>query len=205
MLTNLTAGRDATDEEYEWTVALPDGWVPGSYALALVQSGAMDYSALFDIMMASVADSSSSTSPGSTMMTTPAPSVTANATLISASAERTVTVTYWDEDCGCHKTSAIPAPAATGTGLPGTQYTWWDESCGCTKTAVAPAPTQAPACPGSPYGCNNYTAPATSNMPPPPPSSMAATPSQSRYTGGSERLASSALAAVGLIMAAMLS
>merc|ERR1711939_471717 len=88
----------------------------------------------------------SSTTPMSTMLPTYMP----NATLISAVAEPTVTVTYWDPNCGCHKTSAMPANAAATGGMPGTTYTWYDNNCGCTKTAMAPAPTMA---------ASNYTVP----------------------------------------------
>ncbi|KAJ4502060.1 hypothetical protein HRR83_009240 [Exophiala dermatitidis] len=210
----------ASPSTYNWTVTLPDGFVPGNYGLVLVQGTGMDYSPLFSVSAASAGSSttstltsaadSTSTSMTTTMMTTPM--ATANATLISASADPTVTVTYWDQECGCTKTSAVPA-AATATGnASGTQYTWWDETCGCTKTAMAPAPTLAPGCGGTGHGCSNYTAPATgTNMPPAPPppspagSNAPATGSTSAkpYTGQASRLMDSGFAVAGFVVAAV--
>ncbi|EXJ81296.1 hypothetical protein A1O3_07586 [Capronia epimyces CBS 606.96] len=191
----------ANPPEFNWTVTVPDGFVAGNYGLVLIQSDGMDYSPLFSIAFSAAA---SSTTPSAMPSTTPAPTPMPNATLVSASAEPTVTVTYWDHECGCTKTSAVSA--ATATNLPGTQYTWWDDSCGCTKTAMAPVPTVAPGCNGSGSGCSNYTAPAAgTNVPPAPPSSMApaaSTTTSTPYTGQASRQMSSGVAIVGLFVVA---
>ncbi|EXJ95851.1 hypothetical protein A1O1_00976 [Capronia coronata CBS 617.96] len=192
----------ATPPEFDWTVTVPDGFVPGNYGLVLIQGDGMDYSPLFSIAFPSAASSTS-------MSTTSAPTAMPNATLISATVGPTVTVTYWDHECGCTKTSAVPS-AAAATNLPGTQYTWWDESCGCTKTAMTPVPTVAPGCSGSGYGCSNYTAPAAgTNMPPAPPSSLAPaaqaapTASTTTYTGQAYNFVNPGFAVVGLVAAAV--
>ncbi|EXJ61362.1 uncharacterized protein A1O5_11920 [Cladophialophora psammophila CBS 110553] len=206
--TPIFEDKPAGDGEYDWSVTVPDGFVGGNYALALVQSGAMDYSPLFSVSLAP-AGSSSSTSMMSTSMTTSMPNATVTGNPISATvdptttAAPTVTVTYWDLECGCTKTSEMAATAAaTGSGLAGTQYTWYDDVCGCTKTAIAPAPTTAQ-CPGS--GCTSYTAPPGGNVPPPPTSlSSAPTPSASTFQGNANRLGSSVVGVVGVIAAAML-
>lgn len=197
------AANPADPPEFNWTVTVPDGFLPGNYGLVLIQGDGMDYSPLFSIAFSSGASSTTTTSTtvSTTESTTPAPTTVANATIISATVGPTVTVTYWDHECGCTKTSAVPA--ATATNPAGTQYTWWDESCGCTKTAMAPVPTVAPGCSGSAYGCSNYTAPAAgTNMPPAPPSSMApaaATSSTTPYTGQAHSLMNSGIAVVGLV------
>lgn len=131
---------------------------------------------------------------------------TANATLIYAPVDPTVTITYWDHACGCSKTSAVTSPTATATNLPGTQYSWWDEACGCTKSAVVPIPTVAPG--------SNWTAPATtgpgSNVPPPPPAATwpptpaPAAPTPSGWTGDATKLISSSFGIVALLAAAVL-
>ncbi len=134
----------------------------------------------------------------------PNSTVTGDAVLISAPATMTaapvVTVTVWDPECGCHKTSTMPAAAmATGTGMPGTQYTWYDNECGCTKTAMAPALT-------TNMGSNNYTAPTGGNVPLAPTTAAAApaAPSQSAFMGAGKKLAGSSAALLGLVAAAML-
>ncbi|OAL29475.1 hypothetical protein AYO20_09212 [Fonsecaea nubica] len=205
--TPIFENKTATDAEYDWTIAVPDGFVAGNYALALVQSGAMDFSPLFSVSLPAAGSSSSTTLP--TSMTTPMPNATVTATLISATvdptatAAPTVTVTYWDHECGCTKTSELPATAAaTGSGLVGTQYTWYDEVCGCTKTAMAPAPTTVQ-CPGS--GCASYTAPPGGNVPPSPsaPSSAGVpAPSSSAFQGDANQLSGSVVAVVGGLLAA---
>ncbi|KIX07032.1 uncharacterized protein Z518_05009 [Rhinocladiella mackenziei CBS 650.93] len=206
--SSIFTNRPATSGEFDWTVTLPDGFVPGKYGLALQQSGATDYSSLFSVLLASVSSttmmttSSSTPTSRTTLMTTPMTIPMSNATLISASVAATVTVTYWEDKCGCTKTTTVCA--ATATNLPGTQYTWWDETCGCTKTAMAPASTGAPGCSGSGYGCSNHTAPAGTNMPPPPPASMAIPSWETRYTGEANGRVNLGLTMVGLIAAAML-
>ncbi|KIX93372.1 uncharacterized protein Z520_11015 [Fonsecaea multimorphosa CBS 102226] len=200
--------------EYDWTVAVPDGFVAGNYALGLVQSGSTDYSPLFSVSLGpdgSTGTSDATGSTDSTSMPTSMATSMSNATVtgnpVSATVDATttaaptLTVTYFDEECGCTKTSAMPATAAaTGSGLAGTPYTWYDVVCGCTKTAMAPAPTttQSPA--------SSYTAPAGGNVPPSPTSASAASaasPSASTFHGDANRLGSSVGAVVGLIVAAM--
>ncbi|OQU99612.1 hypothetical protein CLAIMM_05222 [Cladophialophora immunda] len=205
--TPIFENKAATDGEYDWTVAVPDGFVAGNYALALVQSGAMDFSPLFSVSLSPAGSSGSTSMP--TSMATSMPNATVTGNPISATVDATttaaptLTVTYWDHECGCTKTSEMPATAAaTGSGLAGTQYTWYDEVCGCTKTAMAPAPTTAQ-CPGS--GCTSYTAPPGGNVPPSPTSTSAGAPapSASTFQGDANRLGSSVMAIVGLIAAAM--
>ncbi|KAJ9605047.1 hypothetical protein H2200_010437 [Cladophialophora chaetospira] len=204
--------KPASDAWFDWTVADPDGLIPGNYALALVQSGSMDFSPLFMVNFPTgfvPAGGNGGTSSG-TSSPTPTPllpnsTVTADPNLISSSATWTaaplVTVTVWDPECGCHKTSQLPAAAvATGSGVPGTQYTWYDNECGCTKTAMAPAPT-------TNWGSNNYTAPTSGNVPVAPSVSVApapAAPSQSSWTGAADKLAGSTVAVLGLVAAVLL-
>ncbi|KAJ9503827.1 hypothetical protein LTR99_002588 [Exophiala xenobiotica] len=206
--------------EYDWTITVPDSFVPGEYGVGIVQSGSSNFSPLFVVSAAlggaaPTMPMSSSTSSSSMMIvgapitsstttpmsTTMMPTVMPNATLISAAAEPTVTVTYFDPECSCHKTSAMPANAAATGGMPGTTYTWYDNSCGCTKTAMAPAPTMA---------ASNNTVPAVisagTNVPPPPPSTAATVSSApaTTYTGDASRLMNSGLAIVALVAAAVL-
>ncbi|KEF63278.1 uncharacterized protein A1O9_01255, partial [Exophiala aquamarina CBS 119918] len=153
---NIFANEPAALLTYEWTVSLPPGAVPGEYHIGLVQRNQLTASPLFAITLPPVESSTTSWTSWPTI------SPSANATLISASLDPTVTVTYWDHACGCSKTSAMASPTAPATNLPGTQYSWWDEHCGCTKSAVVPVPTAAPG--------SNWTTPApTANVPPAPP------------------------------------
>lgn len=191
-----TANEPAALLTYDWTVSLPPGAVPGEYHLGLVQSNQLTASPLFAITLPPV-ESSTTSSTG-----WPTTNPTANATLIYAPVDPTVTVTYWDHACGCSKTSAVASPIATATNLPGTQYTWWDEHCGCTKSAVVPAPTAAPG--------SNWTAPTpTANVPPPPPPTATwapapATPAPSGWTGDANKLISSRFGVAALLAAAVL-
>ncbi|KIW17518.1 hypothetical protein PV08_04712 [Exophiala spinifera] len=200
----------AASAEYDWVVTVPDGFVPGDYGLGIVQSGSSNFSPLFTISAAGPGSGSSNTTsatsgateiaPPLTTTTSSAPyTPTANATLISAGTEPTVTVTYWDPHCGCRQTSVMPAPAAAATGgTLGTTYTWYDDHCGCTKTAIAPAATNP---------TSNYTAPvvtnAATNVPPPPPNTAAPAPTASTtpYSGDAARMVSSGLGIAVLIAA----
>ncbi|OCT46741.1 hypothetical protein CLCR_02065 [Cladophialophora carrionii] len=209
--TGIFENKPATDATFDWTVVIPADFVAGNYALALVQSGSMDFSPLFSVIIPPgyvPPMSTSSSMPPMTATPMPNATMTDDPILISASATMTagpapiVTVTVWDPACGCHKTSEMPAAAvATGSGVPGTQYTWWDHECGCTKTAMAPAPT-------TDMGSNNYTAPTGGNVPMAPsaaPSAPApAAPSQSVYMGAASKLAGSSVAVLGLFAAGLL-
>ncbi|OAP62434.1 hypothetical protein AYL99_04637 [Fonsecaea erecta] len=200
--TPVFENKAATDGEYDWTVTVPDGFVAGNYALALAQSGSIEYSPLLTVNFPAGGSSGSTSLGTSTTSSMPNATVTGNpisATDATTTTAATVTVTYFDDECGCTKTSEVPATAAaTGSGLAGTQYTWYDVVCGCTKTAIAPAPTTTQ-CPGS--GCSSYTAPPGGNVPPSPTSP--AQPSASTFKGDANRLGGSVGAVVGLIAAAM--
>ncbi|KAK6364641.1 hypothetical protein LTS17_011938 [Exophiala oligosperma] len=202
----------ASSAEYNWTVTVPDGFVPGDYGLGIVQDGSSNFSPLFAINAAGVGSGSGSSTSSTSDPTTIAPPVTtttpfttytptANATLISAGAEPTVTVTYWDPHCGCHQTSVMPAPTAAATGgTSGTTYTWYDDNCGCTKTAIAPVATN----PASNYTASMVTNAGT-NVPPPPPSTAAPAPTAgtTRYSGDASRLVSSGFGIAALIAAVL--
>ena len=210
-----TANIPAASAEYNWTVTVPDGFVSGDYGLGIVQSGSSNFSPLFTISAVGAGSGSGSSTSTTSDATTIAPPLTtttpyatytptANATMISAGADPTVTVTYWDPHCGCHQTSVMPAPAAAATGrTPGTTYTWYDDHCGCTKTAIAPAATN----PTSNYTASMVTNAGTNVPPPPPPPPNTAAPaptaSATRYTGDAGRLVSSGFGIAALIAAAL--
>ncbi|KIW72376.1 hypothetical protein PV04_00574 [Phialophora macrospora] len=217
--------KPATDATFDWLVTVPADFVAGNYALALVQSGVMEFSPLFSVIipdgyMPPPADSSTTssmppatttTSTSLTMTTTTSsfsgnmtdgPILISTSTTTTASAAPIVTITVWDPECGCHKKTEIPATAvSTASGVPGSQYTWWDHECGCRKTAMVPAPTTA-------QGGKPYTAPAGGNVPVAPsatPSSPTpASPSHAAFTGAANKLGKSSVAGLGLIAAAFL-
>jgi hypothetical protein len=190
--------KPAADAGYAWTVSLPPGWVAGNYALALVQSGNMDFSPLFSVNVPSGYMPSPTSSMSSIMppMTTPTSNgtMTDDANLMSATMTpaHAMTVTVWDPSCGCHKTTMVPASdCATATGAAGTQYMWYDNECGCTKTAMAPAPT---------WTGNNYTAPTGGNVPIAPANP---TPSHTIYNGTAVQLGSSLATMLGFVAVAL--
>ena len=134
----------------------------------------------------------------STMSTSTMPAPP-SATSISyyPSGAMTTTVTVWDAECGCHKTtttavSLTSPPAATGTS-PARLYTWYDTICGCHMTAAVPT---------MPAMSANYTAPMQ------PPATMApaaatsapaapATSSPAPYQGAATQIARSVVFVLG--------
>ncbi|KIV94386.1 hypothetical protein PV10_02158 [Exophiala mesophila] len=199
-ISNIFVNRPVVPSLYEWNISAPTGIWPGSYSLGLSQNGEVVYSPRFDIEAASDDDGITTTI---TTTVTPTPTgfpsttPTVNATLISVTPDATVTVTYWDESCGCKKKTVVPA--ATASNVPGGTYTWYDSACGCTKSAVVPAPTFT-------TSCYNWTAPpapsrswADWNSTP-----VAPTPVGQEYTGDATKLFESGFGLIVLVAAAIL-
>lgn len=166
---------------YDWIVNVPVGFVDGNYTLGLAQGAGSNaaYSPFFEVSFS---------------RTVAGPSVTSVPT--NGSMPHSATVTVWDTDCGCHKTTTTvmaAAPAATGTGSAAAPYSWYDDECGCSKTAMAPA---APTATGS-----NYTAPALTTATSMLPSATMSAPST--YTGAANKLTGSVLSLAVLMVAAI--
>ncbi|KAK5045325.1 hypothetical protein LTR84_009431 [Exophiala bonariae] len=173
------ANHSATPGYFEWTVSVP---VAGRYHLGLVQSNQLSVSPSF------VVGIPIPPSPSTTWTTSPSWETlhpTANATLIYA------TSTYWDNGCGCSKTSIsiVPQPTVTAT---------YDEACGCMKPTAVPAHPVAPVSNGTLPAPNN---PGT-NVPLSPPAPAA--PTGSMYTGNANKLIGSSFGVVALVAAALL-
>lgn len=237
MLRNsaLTTDVDSltTPGTYQWTVAVPAGTAEGRYQLGLIQSGNTVFSPVFDLSIPPE-ESSATTSAETATVTFPGDSDAASTTSSGAAATTTTTVTaiylpysagptgampavtyiYWEDECGCHKTSSCMS-SEMPTSMSSTTVTYYEDNCGCSKTVEAScaptviAPTPAPA--------SNWTAPAA-NTPPAPvaspavtvgntpvaPASTASTAVAPAYTGAADKVAGSVLGVAAVVMAAVL-
>lgn len=187
---------------YDWTIAVPDGFVEGEYSLSLEQvDTGTSTSPVFGISFNTLPPMSSmsmtdapSISP--TMDTTLATSMTPNATMmVSPTITVLCPVIWYDEDCSCTKTTTTPVVMPTPTS---TEYVFHDEECDCSKTAMVPEATLAPS--------NNYTAPMTTPQPMPPAGTMAGPQSTgpAGWMGAAShvKLSASMIAAVVFVAAA---
>ncbi|KAK1060656.1 hypothetical protein LTR74_011671 [Friedmanniomyces endolithicus] len=106
----------------------------------------------------------------------------------------------YDPDCACHMTKTALAPTGT-IAYPMSTYTWWETECGCHRTAAVPvpsvpasnytAPTQPPAVSATPT---------TSSVSVPVPAA-ATGPSAEAYTGtnGAAAMTGSIVGVVGVV------
>ncbi|KAK4935828.1 hypothetical protein LTR10_023193 [Elasticomyces elasticus] len=227
----VASSLSATQGEYDWTVTVPDDFVPGSgYGLVILQSGSYSFSSTFSVSLGStgVGDVGSGSTPanssdaGSGVATSGTPSGAGSAASMSgmmstptstgSTAPTTMPnatmsvgpalVTVTYLDPDCTCHKTSTVPAtACATNAAGTQYTWYDQACGSTKTAMAPTATSAG---------TNYTAPLSPNAAttakntPYAPTTVASAALAASYTGSAGRLMSSGLAVVGLIVMAIM-
>ena len=193
----------ATPGNYNWTVNVSPNFVAGFYSLALSQTGAgTATSPTFYVSFGDVPPPPNNTTASATVTstTTILPTMT-NATM------PTVTVIWYENECGCTKTSTcntIALPTANNGSLAPT--TWYEDQCGCSKTAMPPAPAAPTMAPMAP--ANDYTMPAATPaaaQPPaqaPPAAGTPAGPAGSAYTGAAVKVGSAGFGGIALVAAA---
>jgi len=164
ILTNCSSSTDGLIAPgiYTWTVAVPVNVVSGIYQLGLIQGNASPvFSPAFTLVIPDAASMSTTNAPTTSLsfpsVTTATTTATATTTVVTAiylpqptgmmgnmgmnGTAGSVTYIYYEEECGCHKTSSCDATAVP-TSLSTTTVTYSASECGCTTTVKAScAPT----------------------------------------------------------------
>ncbi|KAK0945046.1 hypothetical protein LTR29_003393 [Friedmanniomyces endolithicus] len=118
---------------------------------------------------------------------------------LSALASLAASAVY-DPSCACHMTKTALAPTGT-IAYPMSTYTWWETECGCHRTAAVPVPSSVPASNyTAPMQPPAVSATPTSSVPVPVPAAATA-PSAEAYTGtnGAAAMTGSVVGVVGVV------
>lgn len=196
---------------FNWNVSVPVNVVDGLYQLALLQTGADTvYSPAFSL---TVPPNSPTTDAPTTNVPFPATTTATETTTTTVTAiylptgnATAVTYIYYEEECGCHKTSTC-AQSDMPTSLSSTTVTYSEPACGCTTTIEAPcAETAIPVV----KAAASTAAPTATNTPMAPTVAPAATSVQAAsavksamptWTGAADKLAGSSIGLLAMVAA----
>lgn len=199
---------------YNWQVAVPVDVVEGNYQLAVVQNGSDPvYSPAFALVIPPEAASSTSAAP---MTTLPFPAGAGASASASATASVTaiylpypanatfITYIYYEEECGCHRTSTCAQSELPAT-MSATTATYSEPACGCTTTVEAScAPTVITMSPSKQAAAATNTPVAPTTAPAPPvvqPTPTMSASSLPTYTGTADKLAGSSFGFLAMVAA----